>query len=244
MIRSFHLPLLALLLVGCGGDRGPADTQDLDALDRDLAAGNQRDPVLTTALADQIMVDPALVQSANAHSVRPADRPTSAGIPPDGSPTDPVPASVVPTSPNPRADCPDCAARNGSLTIGALAERQRNAAIGGCAATLGYSAGWATRLPAGVPIYPGALIREAAGTDAGGCTLRVVAFATGAGPAKAAAFYHARARAAGYATDIQTNGPGRIIGGTRPGNDNAAFVIYADPRSDGGSDVQLVVNGD
>jgi len=238
------LPLLALLtlplLAGCGGDRSSAAAQDLADLDRDLAAGNDRDPALTGALADQIMVDPALVQSANAHALRPADRPATAAVPPDAPLVDPVPAAAAPPIPAARADCPDCAARDGALTIGALAERQRDRATAGCAAGLGYSAGWATRLPAALPLYPGATVREAAGSDRGGCRLRVVAFVTGAPPAKAVAFYHARARAAGYTAEVQADGGARVVGGTR-GDD--AFVVYADPRPGGGSDVRLVANG-
>jgi len=239
-VTRLAYPLIALLLAGCGGDRAPATTQDLADLDRELATDNQRDPALTAALAGQIMVDPALVQSANAHAIRPPDEPQSAGIAPDQPPVDPVAASAVPAAPAPRADCPDCAARKNTLTIGALAQRQRDPATANCAAAIGYSATWAARLPEALPLYPGATIREAAGTDAAGCRLRVVAFVTGAPPAKAVAFYHARARAAGYTAEVQADRATRIVGGTRA---DAAFVIYADPRADGGSDVQMVVNG-
>ena len=60
--------LIALAACGSGGD-------NLAAIDNELIA-NGTDPALTSALEDQIMVDPNLVQQASPNSVRP---PESAG---------------------------------------------------------------------------------------------------------------------------------------------------------------------
>jgi hypothetical protein len=234
------IPALALLtLAGCS--EPPVAPQDLEGLERELAAAtaaNTRDPAITAALADPIMVDPGLAQSANAHTIRPAPHPVSGLVPVEAPlPPDPVPAMRAPAA---MTDCPDCAARRGTLTIGALAERQRNATIAACARRIGYSALWAERLPGSIPLYPAARVREAAGNDANGCALRVVSFATAAPPAKVIAFYHARATRAGFSGAVQTQGPMQVIGGTR---DQAAYAIYAAPRPGGGSTVDLVVNG-
>jgi hypothetical protein len=231
-----------LLLAGCG--KQPDATSDLDRLDRELtdpnSAGNTRDPAVAAALADPIMVDPALVRSSNAHAIRPPDQPPTGAVPPALPLTDPVADGSVPAAPAARADCPDCKARQAARTAGALGELQRDAATAGCAARVGYSAAWANRLPSSLPLYPGAQVGEAAGTDADGCRLRIVSFVTGAAPAKAVGFYHARARKAGFSAEVQQDGRMQVVGGTRG---HAAFVVYATPRPGGGSSVDLVVNG-
>jgi len=236
-------PALFALLILAGCSRAPDPATDLESLDRELAQatgpGNVRDPALTAALADQIMVDPALTQSSNEHAIRPAPRPDAAPIPPEPAPIDPVEAATLRAPPAPAATCPDCKAKAGTLTPAALARRQRDPATAGCAARIGYSAEWATRLPDALPLYPGARVTEAAGTDANGCTLRIVSFTTGAAPAKAIGFYYTRATAAGFSAQVQAQGAMRVLGGTRG---EAAYVIYVSPRA-GGSEVDLVVNG-
>jgi hypothetical protein len=53
-------------LAACGGGA----TNNLAALDNSLA-GNDADPALTSALEDQIMVDPTLAQQAHPNQARP-----------------------------------------------------------------------------------------------------------------------------------------------------------------------------
>ncbi len=101
---AFALLSLALALSACG--RKAADQQDLASLDAELtgnAGGNVRDPALTAALADQIMVDPALAQSSNDNVVRPPTRPDTGAVPPDGvaprtDPTDPATLKRAPAA--------------------------------------------------------------------------------------------------------------------------------------------------
>ena len=70
-----------IALAGCarGGDNNLAD------IDNELIA-NGTDPALTSALEDQIMVDPNLVQQANPNSVRPPETPVQAQYPADSAP--------------------------------------------------------------------------------------------------------------------------------------------------------------
>lgn len=66
----------ALLLAACSGGAG----NDLAALDNELMA-NAADPALTSALEDQILVDPDLVQQNQPNSARPAEGPVQAQYP-------------------------------------------------------------------------------------------------------------------------------------------------------------------
>src|SRR5687767_12031393 len=74
-LRSAALAAL-LALCACGGN---ADN-NLAAIDNDLLA-NGADPALTSALEDQILVDPNLVQQAHPNTVRPPETPIQAQYP-------------------------------------------------------------------------------------------------------------------------------------------------------------------
>lgn len=241
MVRIVTVATFALALAGCG--RAPEQPQGLDQLDRELtdnALANERDPAVASALRDQIMVDPALTQQSNANAVRPPPRPDPHAVPPEGigaKPDGVDPASLKP-APAAKTDCPECRAAKGALTLGALAERQRAPDTAGCAGRVQYSATWSTRLPAGLPLYPDARVAEAAGTDAGGCRLRIVSFASNAPPSRIIDWYYGRATAAGYSGEHKTDGAMEVLGGTR-GND--AYLVYVTKRTSG-SDVDLVVN--
>lgn len=234
---------LLLTLAACG--KAPEAPTDLEALDRELtdgnAAANVRDPALTAALADQIMVDPTLTQTSNANAIRPPTRPDSGAVPPVdiASRTDAVDPATLKKAPPPSADCPECRAAQGALTLAALAGGQRDARVAGCAGGVGYSNGWANRLPADLALYPGARLAEAAGSDANGCRLRVVSFAVNAPVDRVIDWYYTRVTAAGYSAGHKAEGPRHVLGGGRGGD---AYVVYVSPRSGGGSDVDLVSN--
>lgn len=220
---ALAVPLaIALLTTGCG-KRG-----DVEALDRELINGadNQTDPALSSALEDQIMVDPALAQQANRHSVRPADAPVQAPIPPGVDPAgDDAPAD---------ADRP---------TLGDLAQMQgrRTAQAADCYAELAYSHGWANRLPEGVPLFPDAAVSEAAGNDVPGCRTRVVSYASAAPVARLIRFYVAQSRRAGFASDYTRRNGDLVVAGDRA-RDGTAFYVTVTPRPSGGSDVDIVTN--
>lgn len=227
---------LALALAACGGQ--PART-DAPAVTVTAAAG---DPALRGALRDAIMVDPALVQQANADSVRPPAQPASGAVPPDDIATRAAPAERELLRPAPRpfsGPCPLCDATRRALAAGVAA--QRRGVTGNCPATIAYSAAWANRLPAAVPLYPDARVREAAGADGAGCALRVVSFASAAPPRRILDWYFTRTGDAGYRPQLHLDGADQMLVGLLPGR--GAFTVTVRARDGGGSDVDLTVDG-
>lgn len=232
---------LALLLAAC--HRAP-EQQDLNGLDAELANGaDARDPAVAQALGSQIMVDPRLAQSSNADVIRPPARPDTGATPPDdiAAKGDGIDPTTLDHAPKPEGDCPDCKAKQGALTLAALAGRQRDPHASACAGGVSYSAGYANRLPADLPLFPNARVIEAAGNDAKGCALRVVSFATGAPPARVIDWYYTQTHRAGYALERQADSSQQVLGGQHGG---VAFVLYVAPGEGGGSTVDLIASGD
>lgn len=234
---------LPVALVACSGadERG----KSLDTLDGELVEGNGADPALAAALQDQIMVDPNLGQQANGDAVRPPNQPYGAPIPNPmvAANTDPLPGGgelMRAPDPLPNEKCTQCEARSQSLTLGALAARQSGAGAG-CAADLDYSARWAARLPADIPLYPQARVTEAAGTDSGRCALRVVSFSSPAPLQSMLDWYYTVVTRAGFSSEHRSDGTEHVLGGTRD-RDDSAYVLFMTARSDGGTDVDLVAN--
>ncbi|WP_375397444.1 hypothetical protein [uncultured Sphingomonas sp.] len=238
---------MPLALVACG-PRATADN-NLDSLDAELTGngqGNTRDPAMTSALQDQIMVDPALAGQSNADAVRPPQQPYSGATPPDsiasGSAGAPAGGSVAAKpAPPPSGACPQCTARRDAVTLAALARRQGDRRTSGCAGSLAYSTAWAQRLPADLPLYPDARVDEAAGSSSGSCALRVVSFSTSAAVGGVIDYYYARLTAAGYSAEHQADGGQHVLGGTR-GKDGGAYVIYVSTRGDGRTGVDIIAN--
>lgn len=237
------LVALPLALLACG--KKPASQQDLESLDHELTddagAGNSRDPALTAALHDQIMVDPALAQSSNATVVRPPNRPDSGAVPAVdvAAKATKVDAGTVKPAPAAKADCPNCKPATTALTLGALASHQSDRRTASCGTSVSYSAGWATRLPADLPLYPDARVVEAAGNDGPNCALRVVSFSSSASAANVVDWYYTRATKAGYTAEHQADGIRHTLGGTRG---NSAYMVYVTARGAGGSSVDLISN--
>jgi hypothetical protein len=243
--------ILPVALAACGG----GDPQrNLDSLDAELtdgnASGNARDPAMMAALQDQIMVDPALAAQSNTDAVRPPAQPYSGALPADGIavPDKPAPATAsaatsekLKSTPAAKGDCPGCTAARESLTLGALAARQKSPGTASCAGGLRYSTRWADRLPGDLPLYPDARVTEAAGNDTGACRVRAVSFASSASLQKVLDFYYTRASKAGYSAEHQADGADHVLGGTRA-RDDGAFAIFLTARTDGGTDVDIVAN--
>ena len=249
--RTLGVLLLPLALLACAKRE---EDRNLDSLDNELVeAGsggtNVSDPAMTSALQDQIMVDPALAQQSNADSVRPPAQPYSGGVPPvsiaqtpGGATTGAATSETIKPAPVPASkDCPECQAARDSLTLGALASRQRDKRTSGCAGALRYSARWAERLPVDVPLYPGARVVEAAGADTDVCHLRAVTFSTAAKLQAVLDWYYTRVTNSGFSAEHQSDGSEHTLGGTRD-RDGGAYVLFLTGRRDGGTDVDLVAN--
>ncbi|MFW2853596.1 hypothetical protein ACM61V_17080 [Sphingomonas sp. TX0543] len=240
-LAKFLAPLLAITLAACGDSR--SDTGNADELDNMLAATNEasaaNDPALRTALRDPIMVDPALVQQANADVVRPPAQPASGALPPDDIAARGGPAERDRLRPAPApGPCPQCAAARRALTLGALAEGQH--ATGDCVAKVRYSAVWANRLPPATPLYPDARVIEAAGADGNGCALRIVNFASGASLQRLLAWYYTKAGDAGLSAQHGMDGADHVLAASTPGK-GALFVMFR-PRAGGGTEVDLIAD--
>ena len=234
-----------LALAACGGAK---DTDaNLASIDAELApnsAASTKDPALTSALGGQIMVDPQLAQQANNDAVRPPAQPHSGQLPADDVAAAAQKAGTagdaLRSAPAPSGDCPGCKAKDTSFTLAALAQAQGTGSAD-CVQRVSYSAGWANRLPRGVPLYPDARLSEAAGAADNGCTLRVVSFSTGAPLQRVLDWYYTRTSDAGFSAHHEATGSEHMLGGTRA-NDGGAFAVWLRPRDGGGTDVDLVAN--
>lgn len=239
--RASAAVLLPIALAACGGG---ADNQNVDALDNEITA-NTADPALMGALQDQIMVDPQLAGQANKDAIRPASQPYSA----------PVPAETVAAAniampkdgellkaPAPSGRCDACDVQGQAITLGSLAAKQKDKGTAGCASKLSYSAGWAARLPAGMPIHPQGRVSEAAGAQDGQCSLRVVTFSTPQPLQTMIDWYYTRAVKSGFSAEHQAKNGQHVLGGTRD-RDGSAYVVFLSSRADGGTDLDLIANG-
>ena len=95
-------------------------------------------------------------------------------------------------------------------------------------------------MPAPFPVYPRAAAQEAAGTDAAGCSLRVVNFVTPVPMDEVMDFYFTRARGAGFSTARVLQDGDDVLAGTKG---SASYVVYARRLPSGNTEVDLVTGG-
>jgi hypothetical protein len=202
----FHAALLAAAALFTGGCTQSEDSQA-------ISPGNDADPALTSALEDQIMVDPTLTQQSNKNAVRPPERPAQAQYP---------------------------VAAAGQAKAGPTPVPAVNSA--GCATgTFDYSPEWARRLPPELAVYPGGKLTEAAANNQGVCRMRVVTF-TSADPApRVLDWYRGRVLGAGYSADQQQRDGDQVLAGSH-GQKGSAYYLIVTPKQ-AGSEVALIVNG-
>lgn len=228
-VHRFTLAALALALAACGGDSKRGD--------------QQTDPALTGALGDQIMVDPDLANQNKGGAALAVNGPASAEMPVEARSPEAIAAAKADAvrlaggtlQPLPAAASAE-AQPDGPISIADLATSSGNA----CASKAEYSAAWAAKLPETFPVYPRGHTREAAGTDAEGCRLRVVNFVTPVELNEVLAFYFTRARAAGFDGEYRTEESTHVLGGSKA---SAAYIVYARRLDNGLTEVDLVTNG-
>jgi hypothetical protein len=240
MRRWFRLSLVlaapALLLAGCSQGEQPLEPQE-------------GDPALTSALGDEIMVDPDLAGENQANSALAAGQ-RSGALPPQELSPEAVAAARSAAlkflgGAGALKQAPAAKDVTGGLPSDAvLTAAARAAASPGsdskCADMAEYTMVWADRLPAAFPVYPRGAVQEAAGTDQGDCALRVVNFQTAVPLDDVMSFYFSSARKAGFSAQRVRDGGDDILGGLKG---TASYVVYARPLPSGATEVDLVTNG-
>lgn len=241
LLRLFALPLAATLsLAACGGEPAPSDAVSLD--DELIAGANGTDPLLAAAVQDPIMSDPQLSTRSNVDSIRPPAQPYAAPIPSiDVAAMPDAKDGTLQSAPKATSPCRQCAVARDAITLAALAARQSDVWMKACAPSLRYAAGWANRLPADLPLYGGARVIEAAGTDTPTCQLRAVTFATTQPVDHMLDWYATQGAKAGYAAAHQADGSDHVLSGSRS-RDGTAYIAFVRPGVRGGSEIDLLVN--
>lgn len=209
------------------------------------AAKPEADPAMSSALDDQIMVDPELsAQGGVAAAV-------------DGGAVELAPEQ---RSPEAIASAREEAARKaggsldmapqpgeggstslveGAATAAQVAQQSRAAATD-CAAKVKYSAIWANRMPDALSVYPRGAVQEAAGTDTDGCMMSVVHFVTPVEAKDVVDYYYTRVRKAGYSADYKMEGFDHVLGGKSGAK---AYVVFARKLDNGLTAVDLIASG-
>ena len=177
----------------------------------DLA--NDADPAVTSALNDQILVDENLVAQSNRNAARPS--PTPAGAPYPAPEASPGKAAGPPAALAGPKGCSD-------------------------ARRFDYNMAWANRLAPNFPLYPGGKVTEAAANNSGGCSTRVVTFATADHWQRVLDWYHTKAVRAGYSSEHQVRDGDHILAGAND-KDKGAFYLIVTPKPKG-SEVALIAN--
>jgi hypothetical protein len=219
-IRAANLVRIAAIAGALSLGACQDNQSELASLDNQII-GNDTDPALTSALEDQIMVDPALTQQSNKNAVRPPESPTRAQYPLPQGRQQTAQRSASGTA---RAEAPAEMSDRGST---------------GCGPDFDHNMQWARRLPAAFAVYPGSRITDAAGSDAADCRVRVVTFTTQAAPKRVLDWYGARAAGAGYSAEHQKREGDHILAGANGGQ--GAFYLIVTPTA-AGSDVALIAN--
>jgi hypothetical protein len=215
------LPLI-LLLAACG-----------EAGERQDKRG-ERDPAIAGALGDPLMTDPDLASQNRGNSALQGGGPPSAELPPDKSSPEEAEAAraaALTLAGGKLAGLPAPAAvlersrLAGKLTPVAIAAALPELSKG-CAETLQYGFIWAARLPAALPVYPRGHARQAAGSDAPGCRLRVVSYVTPVAVDDVLAFHATTAGKAGLVLTARQEGGDAVLSGEGRTLD---FAVFARP---------------
>lgn len=234
MFRAVFL-MIPLLLVGCGDGA------------KDRPAPMPVDAAVSDALGDPIMTDPDLVTQNGAYSAIAVSGPVRSALPPIdrgdaaiGAARDEASSlmgGTIPPVPAPLSG--DLKAYREAVTAAQMVGAAK-VANSGCIQNIAYTARWAAMLSPPLQVYPRGAVEEAAGTDAGGCALRMVHFKTPAALDDVLAFHNARLRAAGYPVEHIADGADHVLRGRKGA---ASYVIYIRQGKDGLTAADIVVSG-
>jgi hypothetical protein len=233
MKRAMALKLLLvavplLLLAACSGEEEAKD--------------KPRDPVAAAALDDPLMTDPDLTGQNRGNAALDGGLPDGA-MPAFKRSAEEIAAAKteaerqlgrpIPAAPDPGSSA--AASRlAGATTMQAIAKA---AGLGGdCAGKLEYSAVWAARLPAALPVYPRGHTLVAGGSDQAGCKLRAVRYVTPVEPGDVIAFYHASTSGAKLPAARSREGDYEVLSGK-------GYTLFTRKRGDGLTEVDLITSG-
>lgn len=208
----------------------------------------ERDPAVSAALSDPIMADPDLAQQNRGAAALAGGGPAAGEIPPDKRTPEEIEAArsaaldlmggMARSAPSPETS------QETSRLASAASARAVAETLGlggaGCAAALEYSAIWAARLPAALPVYPRGHVGEVAGSDKPGCRLRVVGFVTPVDPQSVLDFYYTGAGKAKLPVTRAREGEDEVL---RGGSANAGYALYVRKQPNGLTFVQMVTSG-
>jgi hypothetical protein len=237
--NSVALALFPLLLLAACGHSGDDEVTD-SSVDRDAAA--------SSALGNQIMVDPDLASQNQANSAVAANYPNgelpAALKSPEAIGRAQAKAMNLVGGPGKLQKAPKAVELAGTLpSDSAYSTAARIAARPGnqdCTKKVDYTAQWAAKLPAAFPVYPQGAVQEAAGTNDGGCSLRVVSFLTPVPVGDVVDFYYTRAAGAAYKLQHLKDGASDVLAGVKG---NSAVTVYLRPTGSGTTQVDLVTTG-
>ncbi|WP_424770283.1 hypothetical protein [Pontixanthobacter sp.] len=213
----------------------------------DDGAAGEMDPAAEQALNDQIMVDPDLANQNEANAALTGG--TDQSIPPENMTPEAINAAreaafalVGGSAGFKDLPAPERLERSipPSSTLTAAARAAASPGGANCAEKVEYSAAWAAKLPADFPVYPRGTTKEAAGTDVGDCSLRVVNYLTPVPLDEVLKFYYSRALSAGYSSEHVTYDGDNIISGMKG---SGSYVVYGRSLPSGLTQIDLVTSG-
>ncbi len=232
MARAFAILLLCLGAAACG--RSAPDTPADDPV---IA----QDPVIARALHDPLMSDPDLASRNEANAA--LGFPDSHALPvlrASGEDAQAVREAMrlELLASGPIAELPKVSAGGGGPPLGPMSSAQdllaAVSAPEGCAARLREDFALAASLPPVALIPPGAMVMQAAGSDAPGCALRIIRYRSAAPPDDLLQYQFTRAVRAGLAAALHE---GRVAA---QGKDGARLTAHVRPAPHGMNGVTLV----
>ena len=215
---------------------------------KDGEAQANRDPVVADAVNDPIMADPDLASQNRGGAALTGGGPATAQIPGFKNTPEEQEASrdAAAALLGGKIDSAPIAQQSGEKSLLAGAETVLATAEasglgqGACLTGFQFSATWAARLPAVMPVYPRGHTLVAGGIDAPACKLRSVRFVTPVPVSDVIDFYYASAVKAKLPVQRRREGGDDVVAGK---GGNQGYAVYARKRADGLTEVDLITSG-